>query len=165
MSRNLEKLFKLGMDGLIIDLRNNPGGVLDSAVKITEKFIEKGKMIVYTRGKNSSQNLEFYSHCAHPILKLPLVILINGGSASGSEIVAAALQDYKRAIIVGTKSFGKGSVQSIVPLADGSALRLTTSRYFTPLGKAINGKGVTPDIVVEEADNQLTRAVDVLNEK
>jgi carboxyl-terminal processing protease len=147
----LESLSKEGMNALILDLRNNPGGLLDTAVKVAEKFIEKGKKIVYTKGRKPAQNLEFISHDSHPILNIPMVVLINGGSASGSEIVAGALQDYKRAIILGTKSFGKGSVQTVVPLRDGSALRLTTSRYFTPLGKELHGKGVIPDIVVEEA--------------
>ena len=155
MNAAIEKLSKSGMNALIIDLRNNPGGALDSAVKITERFIEKGKMIVYTRGRIPSQNLEFYANSAHPKLTLPLAILINEGSASGSEIVAGALQDYKRAIIIGTKSFGKGSVQSVIPLGDGSALRLTTSKYFTPSGRVIHGKGVTPDIIVEEGVIQL----------
>ena len=155
MNAAIEKLFKSGMSALIIDLRNNPGGALDSAVKITERFIEKGKMIVYTRGRILSQNLEFYANSAHPILTLPLAILINEGSASGSEIVAGAMQDYRRAIIIGTKSFGKGSVQSVIPLSDGSALRLTTSKYFTPSGKVIHGKGVTPDIIVDEGVIQL----------
>lgn len=145
----LERLTKEGMNGLILDLRNNPGGLLDVAVKVAEKFIEQGKMVVYTKGRQPPQNIEFISRSVHPILNLPMVILINEGSASGSEIVAGALQDYKRAIILGTKSFGKGSVQTVIPLSDGSALRLTTSKYFTPLGKVIHGKGVMPDIVVE----------------
>jgi len=148
----LEKLSKEGMNALILDLRNNPGGLLDTAVRVAEKFIEKGKKIVYTKGRKPSQNLEFIAHEPRPILNIPMAVLINEGSASGSEIVAGALQDYKRAIILGTKSFGKGSVQTVIPLRDGSALRLTTSKYFTPLGKEIHGKGVMPDIVVEEAN-------------
>jgi carboxyl-terminal processing protease len=161
----LENLTKSKMDALILDLRNNPGGLLDVAVRITEKFVEKGKLIVSTRGRKSSQNLEFISRVKHPILNLPMVVLINEGSASGSEIVAAALQDYKRAIIVGTKSFGKGSVQTIVPLSDGSALRLTTSKYFTPLNKEIHGKGVMPDIVVEEGKIEIAAKEDLTQEK
>lgn len=161
----LENLNKNKMDALILDLRNNPGGLLDVAVKVAEKFIDKGKIIVSTRGRKSSQNLEFISRVKHPILNLPMVVLINEGSASGSEIVAAALQDYKRAIIVGTKSFGKGSVQTIVPLRDGSALRLTTSKYFTPLGKEIHGKGVMPDIVVEEGKIEITAKEELTQEK
>jgi len=146
----LDKLKKEGMDALILDLRNNPGGLLDVAVKIAEKFVEKGKLIVYTKARKPAQNLEFLSREGQPLIDMPMAILINEGSASGSEIVAACLQDYKRAIILGTKSFGKGSVQTIIPLNDGSALRLTTSKYFTPLGKEIHNKGVLPDIVVEE---------------
>ncbi|MCX5703842.1 MAG: S41 family peptidase, partial [Candidatus Omnitrophica bacterium] len=119
MNTALESLSKEGMNALILDLRNNPGGLLDVAVKVTEKFIEKGKLLVYTKGRKPSQNLEFFSRCASPILDLPMAVLINEGSASGSEIVAGALQDYKRAIIVGTKSFGKGSVQTVIPLSDG----------------------------------------------
>lgn len=146
----LSILSKQGMSALIIDLRNNPGGLLDVAVKVSGRFIQPNKMIVYTKGRRKDQNMEFLSEASNGILDLPLVILINGGSASGSEIVAGALQDYKRAIIIGTKSFGKGSVQTVIPLGDGSALRLTTSHYFTPSGKIIHGKGVTPDILVEE---------------
>ncbi len=151
----LENLSKAGMNALILDLRNNPGGLLDIAAKVAEKFIEKDKIIVTTKGRKSTQNLEFISRANHPILDIPMVVLINEGSASGSEIVAAALQDHKRAIILGIKSFGKGSVQSAIPLSDGSALRLTTSKYFTPLGKQIHEKGVIPDIVVEEGKIEL----------
>ena len=154
----LDKLIKEGMAGLILDLRNNPGGLLDVAVKVAERFIEKGKIVVYTKGRQPSQNIEFISRSSHPLLNLPMVILINEGSASGSEIVAGALQDYRRAIILCTKSFGKGSVQTVIPLSDGSALRLTTSKYFTPLGKVIHGKGVMPDIVVEDGRIELAKA-------
>jgi carboxyl-terminal processing protease len=156
----LENLNKQGMDALILDLRNNPGGLLDVAVRVVENFIEKGKIVVSTKGRKSSQNLEFVSKKTQPILNLPLVALINEGSASGSEIVAASLQDYKRAIILGTKSFGKGSVQTVVPLSDGSALRLTTSRYFSPSGKQIHGKGVMPDILVAEGKIETTQALE-----
>lgn len=146
----LERLSKEGMTALILDLRNNPGGLLEAAVKVSERFIENGKMVVYTRGRKESQNMDFIARSTRPILNMPVVVLINEGSASGSEIVAGCLQDYKRAIVIGTKSFGKGSVQTVIPLGDGSALRLTTSKYFTPLGKVIHGKGVMPDIVVED---------------
>lgn len=146
----LETLKKQGMSALIVDLRNNPGGLLDAAVKATEKFIDKDRMIVYTKGRRADQNMEFISHGQNPVIDLPMAILINDGSASGSEIMAGALQDHKRAIILGTKSFGKGSVQTVIPLSDGSALRLTTSKYFTPSGRQIHGKGIIPDIVVEE---------------
>jgi carboxyl-terminal processing protease len=146
----LDKLKREGANALILDLRNNPGGLLDVAVKVSEKFLEKGKLVVSTKGRRSAQNLEFIARGNNPVTDLPMAVLINEGSASGSEIVAGALQDYKRAIILGTKSFGKGSVQTVVPLSDGSALRLTTSKYYTPLGKEIHGKGVAPDILVEE---------------
>jgi carboxyl-terminal processing protease len=146
----LGNLSKGALSGLILDLRNNPGGLLEVAVKVTEKFIEPGKIIVTTKGRKASQNMEFRSREERPILHIPMVVLINEGSASGSEIVAGCLQDYKRAIILGMKSFGKGSVQTVLPLSDGSGLRLTTSKYFTPLGKIIHEKGVTPDIVVPE---------------
>lgn len=165
MNTALSNLMKEKMNALILDLRNNPGGLLDSAVRITEDFIEKGKLVVSTKGRKQSQNLEFISRSQRPYLNLPLVVLINEGSASGSEIVAACLQDYKRAIIVGMKSFGKGSVQTVIPLSDGSALRLTTSKYFTPSGKVIHGTGVIPDIVVEEGKIQLANKEEFVTEK
>jgi len=146
----LNNLSRQGMKSLILDLRNNPGGLLDVAVKITGRFLPPDKMIAYTKGRKEEQNFEFYSETKNTALELPMVVLINEGSASGSEIVAGVLQDYKRAIIIGNKSFGKGSVQTVIPLSDGSALRLTTSHYFTPSGKIIHGKGVTPDILVAE---------------
>jgi len=154
--RAIQKLKSQGMDALILDLRNNPGGLLDAAVKVTESFLEKGKLIVSTRGRKGNQNMEFSSKSRKPDLDLPLVILVNHGSASGSEIVAAALQDYKRAIILGTQTFGKGVVQTVFPLSDGSAIRLTTNKYFSPTGRVIHGQGVTPDIIVEEGKIELT---------
>lgn len=160
MDAALESLEKQGMNALIVDLRNNPGGLLDSAVKVTGKFIDKDKMIVYTKGRRANQNMEFVSQLARPIVDLPMVILINEGSASGSEIMAGALQDHKRAIILGTKSFGKGSVQTVIPLSDGSALRLTTSKYFTPSGREIHAKGIVPDIVVEEGRIELVETAE-----
>ena len=161
----LDNLKKEGMNALILDLRNNPGGLLDAAVRAAEKFIAKDKVIVSTKGRKSTQNLEFISRVNQPILDLPMVVLINEGSASGSEIVAACLQDHRRAIILGMKSFGKGSVQTVIPLSDGSALRLTTSKYFTPLGKEIHGKGVMPDIVVEEGKIELAGQEELRTEK
>jgi carboxyl-terminal processing protease len=161
----LSTLSKQGMKALVIDLRNNPGGLLDVAVKVTGKFLAPNKMIVYTKGRQNDQNLEFSSEAKNAILDLPLVILINEGSASGSEIVAGALQDYKRAIVIGTKSFGKGSVQTVIPLNDGSALRLTTSHYFTPSGKIIHGQGVTPDILVEANKYPNFQSEEVKNKK
>jgi len=157
LEQTLAKLQKEGMNAFILDLRNNPGGLLNMAVKVAEKFIPEKQLVVFTRGRKPAQTLEFLSEEKKPILNVPMVVLINEGSASGSEIVAGALQDYKRAIIVGSKSFGKGSVQTIVPLSDGSALRLTTSKYFTPLGKEIHEKGVLPDIAVEEGKIEIVR--------
>lgn len=145
----LERLEKEGMRSLILDLRNNPGGLLDEAVNVAEDFIEPGKIIVFTRGRQENQNIEFKARGRNPRLDLPMVVLINEGSASGSEIVAGCMQDHQRALIVGEKSFGKGSVQTVIPLSDGSALRLTTSKYFTPKGSVIHEKGVTPDIEVK----------------
>lgn len=161
----LEALKKQGMNALMLDLRNNPGGLLDSAVKVAEKFIEKDKLIVYTKGRKESQDLQFTSRAGNPLLEMPVAVLINEGSASGSEIVAACLKDYKRAIILGTNSFGKGLVQTVIPLADGSGISLTTSKYFSPLGKEIQGKGVMPDIVVEAGKIELAAAEGPLSEK
>ncbi len=137
-----------GMEGLILDLRNNPGGLLDSAVAVAEKFLTPGKSVVSTKGRIANQNLEFYAKAKKPHLDYPVVVLINGGSASASEIVAGALRDHRRAILLGNKTFGKGSVQTVIPLKDGSAIRLTTSKYFTPSGRPIHGAGITPDVEV-----------------
>ncbi|MBL7151467.1 MAG: S41 family peptidase [Candidatus Omnitrophica bacterium] len=158
LDKALKGLANSGMRALVFDLRNNPGGLLDVAVKVAGKFVEKGKKVVYTKGRQPSQNMEFFADTDNPLLELPMVVLINEGSASGSEIVAACLQDYKRAIVVGMKSFGKGSVQSVIPLNDGSAIRLTTSRYFTPSDKVIHEKGVEPDITVEEGKIEITQS-------
>lgn len=145
----LDKLSKDGMKALILDLRNNPGGLLTAAVEVTEKFVEDGKLVVYTEGRVRNQNMRFAAHAKKPHATLPMVVLVNHGSASASEIVAGALQDYGRAVLVGTQTFGKGSVQTIIPLSDGSGLRLTTAKYYTPKGRSIHGKGIAPDIVVE----------------
>jgi len=137
--------------GLILDLRNDPGGLLEQAVRVSDEFLPSG-LIVYTEGRNRGQNMRFYARAGQEgkVATVPMVVLINEGSASASEIVAGALKDQKRALILGTKSFGKGSVQTIIPLEDGSALRLTTALYFTPSGVTINEKGIHPDVVVEE---------------
>jgi carboxyl-terminal processing protease len=138
------------MRGLILDLRNDPGGLLDQAVKVSDEFLTSG-LIVYTEGRSKAQTFRFYANENGSGLEksIPLVVLINEGSASASEIVAGAIQDRKRGYIIGTKSFGKGSVQTIIPLEDGSALRLTTAHYYTPSGRVINEKGIQPDLVVE----------------
>ncbi|MFZ5801229.1 MAG: S41 family peptidase [Candidatus Omnitrophota bacterium] len=149
----LDKLKKQGADSLILDLRNNPGGLLDIAVKATEKFLPEGKTVVSTKGRDGQQTMVFKSRKTDAVYsEWPMIVLINIGSASGSEILAGALQDNKRAIVLGTKSFGKGSVQTVIPLPDGSALRLTTSKYLTPSGRSIQNEGIMPDVVVEEAE-------------
>ncbi len=137
-------------DGLILDLRNNPGGLLDVAVDVAGRFLPTGTLVVSTKSRIESQNQQFLSKSHHPLLDVPVVILVNGGSASASEIVAGALHDHHRAILMGSKTFGKGSVQTVIPLRDGSAVRLTTSIYYTPSGQAIHGKGLEPDVVVEQ---------------
>jgi carboxyl-terminal processing protease len=146
----LDKYMREGkIQGLVLDLRNNPGGLLTSAVEVTEKFLESGKLVVYTEGRVRNQNMRFSSNAKRVFADFPIVVLLNQGSASASEIVAGALQDWGRAVVIGTQSFGKGSVQTIIPLSDGSGLRLTTAKYFTPKGRSIHGKGITPDIIVE----------------
>jgi carboxyl-terminal processing protease len=157
----VKNLKEQGMEALIFDLRNNPGGLLDAAVDVTENFLDKDSLIVSTHGRKDEQNMEFTSSNRNPDLDLSLAVLVNGGSASGSEIVAAALQDYKRAIILGTKTFGKGSVQTVIPLSDGSAIRLTTSKYFSPQGRVIHNQGIMPDIVVSEGKIQLVDEEDL----
>jgi carboxyl-terminal processing protease len=147
----LQDLEEQNIRALVLDLRNNPGGLLEQAIAVSDEFLEGGKLIVYTKGRLAGQNMKGFSKKDNAHLDYPMVILVNGGSASASEIVAGALQDLNRATVVGTQSFGKGSVQTIIPLSDGSGLRLTTAKYFTPKGREINGKGITPDLVVEEA--------------
>lgn len=149
LEQSLRDLERQEMKGLILDLRNNPGGLLDASVQVAEKFLSEGKVVVSTKGRVENQNFVFKSKNKSRHLDYPMVVLINGGSASASEIVAGAIQDHKRGIIMGTKSFGKGSVQTVVPLSDGSAVRLTTSKYFTPDGRSIHGEGIVPDIIVE----------------
>lgn len=149
LSVALDSLLEQKMKALILDIRYNPGGLLDVAAKVTEKFLDENKIIVTTKGKGNLQNLEFRSKKASKYKDLPTVVLINEGSASGSEIVAGALQDHRRAIIIGEKTFGKGSVQTVIPLSDGSAIKLTTSKYFTPKGASIHGIGIKPDIEIK----------------
>jgi carboxyl-terminal processing protease len=134
---------------LVLDLRNNPGGLLNQAVEVSDRFLNPENLIVYTQGRTEEQNMRFTTHDRVQRVSYPMIILVNGGSASASEIVAGALQDSSRAIILGTQTFGKGSVQTIIPLSDGSALRLTTARYYTPSGRVIQENGIIPDITVE----------------
>ena len=148
------KKFKSDNDqliGYILDLRNNPGGLLDQAISVTDIFLEKGE-IVSTRGRNDSDTNRYSAVKSDLTDGLPLVVLINQGSASASEIVAGALQDHKRAIIMGTKSFGKGSVQTILPSGENVAIKLTTAKYYTPSGKSIQQTGINPDILVEQSE-------------
>lgn len=163
----IEELKTQGMTGLIVDLRNNPGGNLSTVCEMTDLILPKG-IIVYTEDKNGKKQMEM-SDEEHQ-LDLPLVVLVNGNSASASEIFAGAVQDYGAGKIVGTTTYGKGIVQQIYSLSDGTALKITTSEYFTPNGRNIHGKGIVPDVVVEyeydeanpEADNQLQAAIDIL---
>ena len=153
--------------GFILDLRNNPGGLLNGAVGVSAAFLPKGELVVYTEGRTADAKMrltanpenyakggpkeDYLKNLPADIKSVPMVVLVNGGSASASEIVAGALQDHKRAIIMGTQTFGKGSVQTILPMNNGTAIKLTTARYFTPKGRSIQAKGIVPDIVVEDA--------------
>ncbi len=148
---NLEKTNGGSLKGLIIDLRNNPGGLLDQAVQVSDEFIDEG-VIVYTKGRKEDQQMKFEAHKNPKPRKYPIIVLVNGGSASASEIVAGALQDHKVALILGEPTFGKGSVQTVIPLEDGSAVRLTTALYYTPSGRSIQAKGIEPDIYVPKEE-------------
>ena len=155
----LRKLEKKGMEALVLDLRSNPGGLLDSAVKIVEKFVPRGTLVVTTEGRGATQKSEYRATGRSARLNLPMVVLVNGGSASASEIVSGALQDLTamgkcKAVVLGEQTFGKGSVQSILPLSDGAALRLTTAKYYTPSHKVIHEKGITPDITVTMSEEE-----------
>ncbi len=144
----LDKLQKTEkLKGLVLDLRNNPGGLLGQAVSISDLFLKKG-LIVFTKGRIKNQNLNYSAHTGGPDYDFPTIVLVNEGSASASEIVAGALQDHKRALILGTQTFGKGSVQTVFPMSNGAGLRLTTARYYTPNGTSIQAKGITPDLLV-----------------
>jgi carboxyl-terminal processing protease len=165
----LEKMFKENqgtMKGMILDLRNDPGGLLNAAVAISAAFLQQNALVVYTDGRTEDSKMRLYASSDYylrggrddylkkvpaAVKTVPMVVLVNGGSASASEIVAGALQDHKRAIVMGTQTFGKGSVQTILPLGNNTAIKLTTARYYTPNGRSIQAKGITPDIVVEEA--------------
>jgi carboxyl-terminal processing protease len=153
-AESLKKLKKEGITALVLDLRNDPGGLLSAAVEVSSFFLGEGKLVVYTQGRRPDSRQDFTAGAKAPYPALPLVVLINGGSASGSEIVAGAMQDHKRAVVVGERSFGKASVQSLIPLPDGSGLRLTVARYYTPAGRSIHRDeksktgGIVPDIIV-----------------
>ncbi|PLX99254.1 MAG: peptidase S41 [Desulfuromonas sp.] len=142
------------LKGVVLDLRNNPGGLLDQAVEVADTFIDSG-LIVYTEGRDAEAQLEFSAAAEGTEPDYPLVVMIDGGSASASEIVAGALQDHGRALIIGEQSFGKGSVQTLIPLGDNSGLRLTTARYFTPSGRSIQARGITPDIIIPQQNGKI----------
>jgi carboxyl-terminal processing protease len=146
---DLKEENKENLKGLVLDLRNNPGGVLNAAAEVSDLFINKGKL-VYTEGRIDNSHYEYNAKPGDILDGAPVVVLINGGSASASEIVAGALQDHRRAVVMGSKSFGKGSVQTIQELRSGGAVKITTARYFTPNGRSIQGAGITPDIILEK---------------
>ena len=168
LTKTLKSLKKYHKKGIIIDLRNNPGGLLNQAVGTLDLFIDKG-ILVSQKGRIPSENRIFYAHSNGTYKKIPIVVLVNGGSASASEIVSGGLQDHKRAVIIGEKTFGKGSVQAILPINKDEALRLTVARYYLPSGRTIQAKGVTPDIVVhpakieEKKDNMLIKESELKN--
>ncbi len=152
LAKALRGLSGEGLKGLVIDVRNNPGGLLSSAIDVSSRFVEDGKVIVSTKSRSEDERVYHSVPLREKYTGIPIVVLINKGSASGSEIVAAALRENQRAILLGETTFGKGSVQTIVPLSDGSAMRLTTSKYYTPAGTSIHEKGIEPDIVVAKKE-------------
>lgn len=168
MSKALAELQKAGMKSLVLDLRNNPGGLLNAAVEVSEQFLPTKKLVVYIKGR-TGEKIEYFTEPEFKTYEqIPIVVLVNQGSASASEIVAGALKDWKRAVVLGVQTFGKGSVQSLVPMSDGSGLRLTTAKYYTPNGTSIQSIGITPDIVVKlEAakDNKDVKELPVMRER
>jgi carboxyl-terminal processing protease len=165
LAKALDSLRNQKAEAVILDLRNNPGGLLTAAVEVSEQFLPKGKVVVSIKGRQGKGE-EYAADGEHPILDMPLIVLVNEGSASASEIVAGAMQDWGRAVVVGTTTFGKGSVQTVIPLSDGSALRLTTAKYYTPKGRSIQNTGITPTIVVRnvvkgEVKRQVVRERDL----
>ena len=150
LGKALAKIKKEKLKALILDMRNNPGGLLSSAIEVSSRFLETGKVVVSTKSRSEAESIYKSISFKEKYLNIPMVVLVNKGSASGSEIVAAALRENNRAILLGVTTFGKGSVQTIIPLSDGSALRLTTSKYYTPSGRSIHEKGIDPDVVVEK---------------
>ncbi|MBI5073576.1 MAG: S41 family peptidase [Nitrospirae bacterium] len=159
----LKRLNEEKITSLVLDLRNDPGGLLNSSIDVASQFLEKGKLVVYTKTRSGEKSELYTNNDDH--FKLPMVVLINQGSASASEIVAGALKDWNRAVTLGTVTFGKGSVQTVIPLSDGSGLRLTTAKYYTPKGKSIQGTGITPDIIVKLEAKNGTKEHPVLREK
>lgn len=165
LEKALEKLNKEGVTALILDLRNNPGGLLNSAVDVSSKFLPHGKLVVYIKGRDG-EKAEYHTSGRSPVAEdLPMVVLVNPGSASASEIVAGAMKDWKRAVVLGEQTFGKGSVQTVVPLSDGSGLRITTAKYYTPKGTSIQSTGITPDITVKLSASEGQKEHPVVREK
>ncbi len=164
LSTAMEKLMQEKMNSLVLDLRNNPGGLLNSAVSVTSDFLPPGKLVVYIKGKKGERT-EYNTGDERPNYDMPMIVLVNEGSASASEIVAGALKDWNRAVILGAKTFGKGSVQSVIPLSDGSGLRLTTAIYYTPKGTSIQATGIVPDIVVKLEIKEKGKEHPVIREK
>jgi carboxyl-terminal processing protease len=164
LKKALKDLSDKDINALILDLRNNPGGLLKGAVDVTSQFLPPGKLVVYIKGR-SGDKTEFDTANGNNYYDYPMVVLVNGGSASASEIVAGALQDWGKAVVLGTQTFGKGSVQTVIPLSDGSALRLTTARYYTPEGRSIQTTGITPDIIVKLVTKGETKTHPVFREK
>lgn len=160
----LKQLMSEKMTSLVLDLRNNPGGLLKSAIDISDMFLPANHLVVYTKARNG-EKVEYRTRSGSQLPEIPIVVLVNPGSASASEIVAGALKDWKRAVIMGEQTFGKGSVQSVIPLSDGAALRLTTSKYYTPNGESIQNTGITPDIVEKLKGAESDKAHHVLREK
>lgn len=154
---DIKKKIGKNLEGYILDVRNDPGGLLDAAIGASDLFLTKGQEIVSTRGRTTENDLRVYAEREDMADGLPIVVLINGGAASASEILAGALQDNHRAILVGTKSFGKGSVQALLPLTNGGAIKLTTARYYTPSGRSIQAKGIEPDITIEQIHDKLEK--------
>ena len=159
LAKAIKQFKEQKVQGTILDLRNNPGGLLTAAVDVSEQFLPSGKLVVYTKSREGKKD-EWVAKAKDHLEDLPVIVLVNEGSASASEIVAGALQDWGRAVVVGTTSFGKGSVQTILALGDGSGLRLTTAKYYTPKGRSIQSTGITPDIVVKLAAPTLAKASD-----
>lgn len=155
LRNSLDQMLSKGMRGLILDLRGNPGGLLDQAVEVCEQFLPAGQLVVFTKGQSVHMRSEHFANSKQPIKDIPMVVLVNSGSASASEIVSGCLQDLGRAVVLGEQTFGKGSVQSIFPVSGGWALRLTTAKYYTPSEKVIHGKGITPDIMVPVSNQDL----------
>lgn len=157
LQKDLDRLHREGMRALVLDLRNNPGGLLSSAIDVAQQFLDRNQVIVSTQGREPQQNKVYRSRVRPRYSHFPMAILVNAGSASASEIVAGALQDNRRAVLIGEKTFGKGSVQSVLPMDDGTAIRLTTAKYYTPSNRVIHERGIEPDIVVAMSPEDLQR--------